>query len=563
MFTRQCLAVAVVFAGLSVGLSSLHADESEMSAVDLYQQGMELFESGELDAARDTFHRVDPMQLPKEDRLNYYEAIKTIDQKTANNAEAAPAKADADAPADQPAVAPKPHPSQMLWQADEAMATNPSLAAALYEAVIMDKRSDDNTVAQAKARLAQANRLAAPAVNAAREHLDLATEAIDAKRYEAARGHLGSIKASGVVLGWRDQARLDRINALIKANTPEAPKAPEADTNTQADDESAEADLPAIPVATVVAAENVSAPTAEEQAQATQAPSGDLLRQVRLSYAQQKAAEAAQAQEDGQLRLAIELYKEAVELNPDNAAYKKSLENAISLQNKNLVPKGILDEVVSREQVKAQEVTAEFRASMNTARSRMSTGEYNQAFDAVADAKVVLDRNQRFLAPQTYRQLRSEAESLSSQIEAQRGEAQAQALKEEEQTRLEKEEEARVKAAKEMDQEIQRLLRRALDLQREMKYEQALELLDQALFLDPNDVAVHALKEMIEETNILVEAREAVRQRDLLRAKQSVINIETSTPYDELIRYPADWPQISPKAPSPRRPWGPPLYNRV
>ncbi|GAB4186323.1 MAG: hypothetical protein Kow00105_00830 [Phycisphaeraceae bacterium] len=612
MFTRHYLAVAVVVCGLAAGLPALLAQENGPTASELYEQGVTLFESGDLEAARDTLRRVDPMQLPKEARLKYYDTIKTIDQtlnapavqlaeEAADTADAAAAEAeqveaqvdaaeaelqtDAEAPVaeaveeataeaeatveeeteavaevEQTEEAPAAkHPSQLLWEADQAMAENPSLAASLYQAVLDDPRTDELTASQAKARMLQAQRLAEPAINEAREHLDLATEALEAGRYDVAANHVAAVKSSGVVLGWREADRLDRLVTAIQAHEtaiPDEPVEPAEEVkelpsyDAQAEP-APEADV--APVATVVDAEQVSAPTEAETEQAQveqaeaeeQAPSDDLLLQVRLGYAQQKIAEADQAQADGQLRLAIELYKQALELDPDNAEAKQKLDAAIALQNKALVPQGLVDEIVKREQVKAQEVTAEFNRAMNVARQRVSERDFASAFDAVADAKVVLDRNQRFLPPETYRGLRSEAETLAAEIEAQRAQAAAEAVKQQETEQARKEAEARKAVEKQKDEEIQSLLRRALDLQRDMKYDQALDLLDQALFLDPNDVAVNAIKEMIEEAKILVESREIRRRRDLARARQSNINDETAIPYEEIMTYPADWPQIT------------------
>ncbi|MEZ6192934.1 MAG: hypothetical protein R3C45_16805 [Phycisphaerales bacterium] len=585
MFTRQYLAVAVVVCGLAAGLPALLAEENGPTASELYDQGISLFEQGELSAARDTFRRVDPMQLPKEARLKYYDAIKSIDQQLGAPAaeaaaetteqvieqadaqvdtavaelEAAPATATAavEAPAAVHQAEASAHPSQLLWQADDAMSDNPSLAASLYQAVLDDPRTDELTASQAKARLAQANRLAEPALNAAKEHLDVATAAVSEGKYDLALGHVNAIQASGVVLGWRNQARLERLIGQIDAQgvttavPVDQPKAEPKDLpryDSRAD--SQEPVLVEAPVATVVAADEVSAPTEEEQAAAVEqaqadAPSQDLLRQVRLGYAQQKIAEGDQAQADGQLRVAIDLYTQAVQLDPDNVEAKQKREAAINLQNKGLVPQGLVDEIIKREEVKAQEVTAEFNQSMNLANQRINERNFAAASDAVADAKVVLDRNQRFLAPEAYRNLRGQAEGLAARIEAQRAEATAEDLKTQEMDRAEKEAMAREAADQQKDEEIQKLLRRALDLQRDMKYQQALDLLDQALFLDPNDVAVNAIKEMIQEAKVVVEARDIRWRRDLARAQQSNINDAASIPYEEILTYPADWPQIT------------------
>jgi len=103
---------------------------------------------------------------------------------------------------------------------------------------------------------------------------------------------------------------------------------------------------------------------------------------VRLSYAQERIAQAEQAQADGQLRLAIEHYKQAAELDPENQQIKQKLAAVIELQNKGLAPESLIDDIISRDEVKAQEVKAAFNASINQAQQRQSEGNFAAAFDA-------------------------------------------------------------------------------------------------------------------------------------------------------------------------------------
>ncbi len=95
------------------------------------------------------------------------------------------------------------------------------------------------------------------------------------------------------------------------------------------------------------------------------------------------------------------------------------------------------------------------------------------------------------------------------------------------------------------EQEVQSLLRQALDLQREQRYEEMLDVLDQADVLDPNDVAVDALREMFDESKIYVQARDIHRRVQLGDRDQVTTNDQSTIPYDEVATYPADWPQLS------------------
>ncbi len=93
---------------------------------------------------------------------------------------------------------------------------------------------------------------------------------------------------------------------------------------------------------------------------------------------------------------------------------------------------------------------------------------------------------------------------------------------------------------------VQEKLRMALDLQREQNYDQALDVLKEAEFLKPNDVAANAITEMVEEARIATNARDVYRRRDQGIARQKDTE-DASIPEGEVqvLNYPADWPQIT------------------
>ncbi len=93
---------------------------------------------------------------------------------------------------------------------------------------------------------------------------------------------------------------------------------------------------------------------------------------------------------------------------------------------------------------------------------------------------------------------------------------------------------------------VQEKLRMALDLQREQNYDQALDVLKEAEFLKPNDVAANAITEMVEEARIATNARDVYRRRDQGIARQKDTE-DASIPEGEVqvLNFPADWPQIT------------------
>ncbi|MEZ6190505.1 MAG: DUF3520 domain-containing protein [Phycisphaerales bacterium] len=97
----------------------------------------------------------------------------------------------------------------------------------------------------------------------------------------------------------------------------------------------------------------------------------------------------------------------------------------------------------------------------------------------------------------------------------------------------------------EKQDQVQSLLRSALDYQRDMQYDKALERLDQAKSVDPGNKAVDAVEKMVTETKIVNEARDILRERDLSLAQQPDDHDPSVNTQAEPPKYPADWPLIT------------------
>lgn len=90
-------------------------------------------------------------------------------------------------------------------------------------------------------------------------------------------------------------------------------------------------------------------------------------------------------------------------------------------------------------------------------------------------------------------------------------------------------------AADERERVVQNILRRVVELRKAKKYGETLVLLDQALFIDPNNVAAQAMKEMVEDTYIYVQFREKRREQSLERAQMTVANRIAQTLSNDLV----------------------------
>ena len=95
------------------------------------------------------------------------------------------------------------------------------------------------------------------------------------------------------------------------------------------------------------------------------------------------------------------------------------------------------------------------------------------------------------------------------------------------------------------DQQVQDLLQRASELRRKQDYGQAVELVDQALFLDPQNYAGQIMKEMIEDSKLYVQRQKLIRDRAYLISKHSVEEDSGPLPHTDLMTFPEEWPEVT------------------
>lgn len=282
-----------------------------------------------------------------------------------------------------------------------------------------------------------------------------------------------------------------------------------------------------------------------QQTPSSASGTGDLLGQLRTLRIQEKVAAAAKAENAGQYHLAVRHYREALGLDPQNPQLAHALASVEAKMTHTLSPRGVLDTEIKNRSLRAKAAVAEFKLLMNRALSLLDEGNHASAREAVQQAKITLDLNQRFLPIDRYRTLREDAVNLATQITDYERFSKENEAQELEASRRAEAQRRRSEATMAQADEIRRLLQRAVELRREQKYDQALELLNQALFLDPTNVVAQAMKEMVEDTRLLVQSRDRLRGRALRTGQQASDNIEASIPYTDLLQYPADWPQLS------------------
>jgi len=538
LLKRQHAAVVLVTCVALFTGANPRAAAQDSTAAELLQQGLSLMEAGDAQAAKEVLEQIDAMSITKEQRQALYAALTDIETTLADSpaaaaesvatqtgagesAESAPIESQSQPEAAAPTAA------EVLAQADAAAATDPGTAIALYTSLMEEGGSAGDT---AQARMADLLRQLNSDVTQAKRTLDSAEADLAAGRFGQAQNKFAAVSASGVELGWFDQQRISRgADRIAEARrSSQVADAPQAQPQPQARPASENA-APAV----ASRAASASAPRLSTQS--------DLIVEARQTMANEFYADAQQAMEQGYDALAINLLSKAEELDPNNPAIQASLVQANASAGNNVQLTNAADNFALRRQAAG----AAYDDAMSDASDKLAAGDFAGAGNSAAIAKTTIERNQEFFSVSEYEQRRRAATQLSMTINQQQVAAALEADAEAQRIAGIENEEARRQAQIDNAKEVRSLIMQARQFQKEMKYDDALLLLERALFIEPNNFTAQLLKEVIEDSKIAVNWRKLERERRYEVAKSSLQNREAIIPYTDLITFPEDWPELS------------------
>ena len=150
-----------------------------------------------------------------------------------------------------------------------------------------------------------------------------------------------------------------------------------------------------------------------------------------------------------------------------------------------------------------------------------------------------------YLPQAEYLAKRQSALDMAAKVATTARTAQATALQQEQKSLAAKAAQERAATEAGRQKKVQELLRQARDLARDQKYDQALEQIKQIKFLDPNNVAAQFMEDLITDQKLAVKYRTLTKLRGSETARQNIENLENTIPYNDLLVYPSDWPQIT------------------
>ena len=264
-------------------------------------------------------------------------------------------------------------------------------------------------------------------------------------------------------------------------------------------------------------------------------------------------ASAREAMANSNWRAAIDAWTSVLALDPNDAEAKAGLRQAQAM----LDQASTIDNVQEDFTLRRERLVVQYNDDLARANAAYDEGDYRKARESAVTARLRIDRDRGVLPADRYSQMMQQIDGLLDRIaEAEQLETLARDEASREEARASADAERRKERA-ERQRTIDESLQRVRQLQLELKYEEALQVLDTVLFIDPNNPAALALRDVIATSRIYREYSQTLRRRDYAFSHFSQENLEATIPPSKnisgpgprstnaLMAYPEDWPQLS------------------
>ncbi len=232
-------------------------------------------------------------------------------------------------------------------------------------------------------------------------------------------------------------------------------------------------------------------------------------------------------------------------LSPEDLARVEQNLNRATLELNQTPGGNVLEAEQANVEVQRSRARAMYANQIEEANTALSTGDFTRARMAAAQAQLTATQSRNVLPEDEFTGMLEGARDMILTIEKAEDEANRRATAAAA-ANLEKEAELLdARERTERDRMINEALGRVRALQMEIRYEEALQVVDQILTADPINPAGLLLKDVLEDAIIYRDYHSIQRDKFSSYAKQSIDNEEALIAPETIIGYPADWPAIS------------------
>ncbi|MFZ9882359.1 MAG: hypothetical protein ACO3QC_13275, partial [Phycisphaerales bacterium] len=264
-------------------------------------------------------------------------------------------------------------------------------------------------------------------------------------------------------------------------------------------------------------------------------------------------AAAREAASRGEWKSAIDLWSQVLAAAPGDEEASRGMQRCQAQLDQGTM----VNDIGADLELRRQRATVQTDADVMKAEAAMAAGDYASAAQAVAVAKVRLDRERGIFAARDFEAMMTRLETLQDAIKVGKlNKELAEQQDAREKARAQAASDAKAQAEKRTT-EINNLLRRVRELQLELKYDDALKVVEQILFLDPNNPSALALRDAMKTARLYRNYSSVEKRRSEAYGQFSLDLLDRTVPpmpnktgvgpqsLTGIVEYPEDWRQLS------------------
>ena len=432
-------------------------------------------------------------------------------------------------------------------------------------AVVESPKATNEQTGEAKALLAKAAEVRAGMAPQAAGLIQQAHADFEAGRRGEAKAAVDRLVRAGLALEAAQQQQLDALQSqIVEAEQaslgmmqpgvirPAEPEKPAQPAEPEKPAEPA-AEKPAEPVASEPPkAAEPAQPSEPAKAPEAAQPAADPVELARKWEAQSLLAEADQAFEQSRMKDAGEKYQRLLGamgdvLTPDQKSHVESrlAESKVRIGVTGGPEVQAIENVMGQIGLKRSQALAEFNNNVEQANKALASGDTLTAKNLAAQARVNVNSVREVFSTSDLEAYNKQVDELETSIDKKAAEIadkdrETKAADIETRSRA-----AQAKAAQDKSRKINEYIDRVRALQKEMKYDEALQVCDLILFLDPVNPTGLVLREVISDAKIYRESLSLEQSKNRNIAIHRIGNDAAIVPPVNVMEFPSDWPGIS------------------
>ncbi len=240
---------------------------------------------------------------------------------------------------------------------------------------------------------------------------------------------------------------------------------------------------------------------------------------------------------------AIGLYNDALALDPHNPAARMGRQYAEKLAAGQ--SPGLLESELYSQAIAAQRSEVLFNHDLALSTTEMSAGNYVASLDHANNALATVEAGKQLFTESDYSAMKARAKAQIAEVQ----QAQAVAAAKQKAARNEAVQKSQYeierKIAVQRRQQIHELMKQALSYYKRLQYQQALDTLNQIVAIDPLNYSARFMRRQVENQIIYNKYNRMRNEKSTQTQKQEISDEESIIPYDNLLVYPRDWPELS------------------